>query len=235
MVSPRDAEIVRLVGRFGQLASGHVQALLFDDLSSTTPCKRALARLTDNKMLARIERRMIGGYKGGSGQYAYQLGSKGWQFLGREGRYWPYRAISHHMLAVADVFVALVDAQRKGALEIVALSTEPDTWQTIAGAELRPDMFVELALKRRRVNVTLWLEVDLGTERQKQIKDKLARYWHVYEHATSDDLDTFPLVLFLVPDEARASEVRYMIDRGKSDARALFSVTTLDEFPSVLL
>lgn len=235
LVSPRDAEIVRLVGRLGQVSSRHVQALLFNELASATPCKRALVRLCESKMLARIERRMIGGYKGGSGVYCYQLGSKGWQYLNREGRYWAQRSISYHTLAIADVYLNIKQAERAGLLRVVAVETEPDTWRTIAGAELRPDLFVELALEDKRHNVALWLEVDLGTERPKQVKEMLARYWHAFNHSGAEHLPTFPYVLFLTPDTARTDEVRYIINHGKPEARGLFGAVELASFPQVIL
>jgi hypothetical protein len=74
----------------------------------------------------------------------------------------------------------------------------------------------------------------MGTERQKAIKDKLARYWHAYQHATEDDLPSFPIVLFIAPDDARARELRWIIERGSKDAQALFLVSTMPEFAGLM-
>lgn len=38
----RDREILNLVSRFSQLSSGHIDALIFSELASRTPCSNAL-------------------------------------------------------------------------------------------------------------------------------------------------------------------------------------------------
>lgn len=235
ILSERDAAIVKLVGRFGQLAAGHVRALVFHTNQSPTPVNRVLARLTANKVLARIERRLVGGTGGGSGQSVYQLGPKGHTFLRIERRYWPYRAVNYHMLAIADAYVALKEAERAGQLKVLNAATEPDTWHTVAGAELRPDMFADLGLVEKRQRVPLFIEVDMGTERQRQIKDKLDRYAHAWRHSDGSELEVFPLVLFLTPDDERTAELRYLIARQAEEVRPLFAVENLANFPANLL
>lgn len=233
-LTDRDLQILRLVGRFGQLSSGHIRDLVFDGLSDV-PCKRRLAHLTKHRALARIERRTVGGTGAGSGQYVYQLGSLGWQIVRREGRYWPYRAVNYHSLAVGDVYVDLKRLERVGQLRVEFLSAEPDTWASIAGAELRPDLHVILHdLVTNRI-ISLWIEVDMGTERQKQLKDKMARYYHAFLHSTEELLEgmgigrDFPLVAFLVPDDDRLNELRHLVARGADEAQALFDVRLKDD------
>ena len=76
------------------------------------------------KMLARVERRLVGGDGGGSGLYSYQLGPAGWKLCGREGKYWARKSIDHHALAIADVFVMLKQAERDGTIQVVGVSTD---------------------------------------------------------------------------------------------------------------
>lgn len=233
-MTDRDRQIVLAVGRLKQVSTGHVRSLFFDGLSDK-PSKRALLRLTQRKYLARIERRLVGGNRGGSGQYVYQLGAEGWKLCRREGKYWPFRAVNYHTLAVADMFVAIRQLERESRYRVVGFSTEPDTWMTIAGAELRPDLYVELADEHMQRSLSWWLEVDMGTERQKQLRDKMANYWHAWQHAEEETMTTFPLVVFLVPDEERAQEVRWLIARGAEEAQQLFDVRLLADFPASLL
>jgi hypothetical protein len=235
LVSARDVEIIHLIARFNMLSSGHVNELLFQANTTNVPCNRVLGRLAKNKYLATIEKRMVGGTGGGSGQVCYQLGSKGWALVRREGRYWPFRSVNYHSLAIADAYVKLVRAEREGDIEIAGLSTEPDSWLTIAGADLRPDLLIEVAIPAKEMNVTLWLEVDQGTERQKQLKEKLARYWHAYQHATEADMKVFPVILFLVPDDERVKEINWLINSGPDEAKPLFRVQTQESFPQLLL
>jgi hypothetical protein len=236
LVTHRDLQIVLLISRFGQLATSHIRELAFEGISSPTPSKRALTRLVERKYLARIERRLVGGNGAGSGQYVYQLGSQGWALARREGRYWPYRSVSYHSLAIADAYVALRRREREllGGIEITGFSTEPDTWQVIAGAELRPDMHIEVAIPGRELGMSFWIEIDMGTERQKQLKDKLARYAFAWGHVDAATMPVFPVVLFIVPDDARLKELNWIIERGDQDAKDLFMVCKTEDFPNFL-
>lgn len=229
----RDRQIVQSVARFGQLATAHIASLHFAEAKSHTNMKLALQRLVNQKHLARIERRLVGGSGAGSGQYVYQLGSAGWRASGREGRYWPYRAVNYHTLAIADVYSELLSLQREGRIEIQGFTTEPESWTHIAGVDLRPDLFIEVEQKWNTQRLALWIEVDMGTERQKQIKEKLASYWHAYENAP-ESMSVFPRVLFLAPDDHRAKELRYIVEQGNEDAQALFFISTMASFTGVL-
>lgn len=248
MTSPRDVEIVRLIGQFKMMSSGHINELLFYDNTSSTPSNRVLARLTRDRYLGRIERRLIGGTGGGSGHYCYQLGSKGHAFLRRQTRYWPIRTISFHTLAIADVFVDLVRAERSGQLKVLHVVTEPESWLEVAGAELRPDLRVDMAVPSRRVNLSMFLEIDLGSERHKQLTDKMRLYVHANDnwlshHGLYEDngeipealVPTFPKVMFLVPDVERLNDVRGLIARGAEEAQQLFDVKLLADFPTSAL
>lgn len=224
----RDRLIVLSVARFGQLTAGHLRAMHFYDLASQTPLDRALKRLVERRYLARIERRMVGGTGAGSGQYVYQLGRQGWALAGREKAYHPYRSVHYHTLAIADVYVELLYLQQDDRIEIDNYITEPETVTAIAGVELRPDLFAEVYDHINGRTVTLWVEVDMGTERMSIIRKKLADYWHAYQHA--DEGQVFPQVLFIAPDRERAKELRYTVAQGAEEAQELFVVSTLHEF-----
>lgn len=234
LIHDRDRQIVLSIGRFGQLSASQIGAMHFHGLSSPTPMYRALERLTGRKYISRIERRMVGGNGAGSGQYVYQLGSAGWALSGREGRYWPFRAVNHHTLAIADTYVELLRLEAEGRISIKGFATEPDSWLAIAGADLRPDLHVDVADNFHRRDISLWIETDMGTERQKALKDKLARYYHAYQHADSRELPVFPIVLFIAPDDVRARELRWIIERGDREAQELFLVSTPSEFGAIL-
>lgn len=234
LMHERDQAIVQLVGRFGQLAAGHLKTLLFADNASETPLYRSLSRLTHEKYLAKIERRMIGGTGAGSGQFVYQLGSKGWVFCQRDGPYWPLRAVNYHTIAIADAFVALQEMERAGIIKITRYETEPDTHRTIAGAKLTPDLYLEFEVPSVGRIYEFWPEIDLGNERMRQLTDKLKRYQHAYARLTDQDMETFPVVLFLVPDEARRRQIEQLIAREVPEDRALFMVKTMQDWPASL-
>lgn len=233
LVTVRDAEIIKLVSRFGMLPSGIIRELIFPESLSPTSCDRALKRLVEKKYLARVERRLIGGNGAGSGQYIYRLGTQGRRIAQTQGNYSRLSDI-HHTIAIAEAFIGVKRHERDGLLEVVGYATEPDSWATVAGAELRPDMHLEMAIPSKRMNVTFFVEVDLGTERQKQLKEKMSKYIHAWQHSDESDLETFPVVLFLVPDEERVKEVQWLIDREDEEFRDLFMVKVQETFPQFL-
>lgn len=230
----RDRQIVMSVGRFRQLASAHIRELHFSELASSEPLYRALNRLVERKYLARIERRMVGGSGAGSGQYVYQLGREGWRLYGHDKKYWAYRAIDYHTIGIADAYIELLTLERTGAIEILGYSTEPESWRTIGGVELRPDLFAEVGDVYQGRRWRLWLEIDMGTERQAKIREKLAAYWAAYTNSSETELNLFPRVVFLAPDAMRARELRYIIDDGPVAAQELFLVSTPSEYVALL-
>lgn len=232
-ITARDRAVVVLVGRLQQASSRQIRELLFADVSTPTPCERSLRRLTEQGYLARIERRMVGGTKGGSGQYVYQLGSKGFYLL-HSGRYTPFRSVNYHSIAIGDCFVALRALEKVGRWKVAGIETEPECWRTIGGVELRPDLFVELEQVFGEQRKSLWLEVDLGTEGQRQIKEKLATYWKAYSRADAADMPVFPQTIFVTVDEPRKRELRWLIDQGPKDAQELFGVLLLEELSTAL-
>lgn len=228
-LSQRDRSVITHVDRFNQLSSAQIQALVFHGLSPK-PCERSLTRLVRRGYLARIERRHVGGARGGSGQYVYELGADGLRAVGSQKRYYPHR-VNYHSLAIADVFVALRQAERDDWLEVEYFETEPDTWVMVDGDLLKPDMYVIVKMARGRLPI--WLEIDLGTERARHIKEKLNRYAHAEERLNGDVWPVMPLVLFLTPDDARTREIRHIVGLTPEGKRGLFKVTETERFPEV--
>lgn len=164
----------------------------------------------------------------------YQLGREGWGMF-FTGKRKIQRTIRYHALAVADVFVQVKQASRDGILDILEWQVEADAWADVAGADLRPDLYLDIGLREKRERLSLWLEVDLGGERQKQIVEKLDRYAYAYGHAEAYPRDVFPQVVFLCIDAARAHELRHIIARTHNLPSELVTVQLLADFPRLLL
>ncbi|MBM4646556.1 hypothetical protein GS464_29515 [Rhodococcus hoagii] len=228
-LSPRDAQIIALVGRFGQVSTGQISRLVFAANKSETPCRRVLARLVEHGMLRRMGERPRGGWAMGSSQYVYQLGSKGWNYLRREGKHQPYRTLDSHRLQIAEAYTLIVLAERAGDLLIQEVITEPDNWVEVGQADIRPDLYVCFDLPkgvRRRV----WLEIDMGTERRAKITGKLAGYRHAYRFWGDMEMfgGYFPHVAFIAMDDERARELAQILGEIPEEPRKLFSVRTVE-------
>src|SRR3954467_4244133 len=130
----RDRLIVQLIARFKQASSKQVHELLFPDVTYT-PADRALKRLTDRRYLTRIERRTVGGSRGGSGQYVYGLGRRGF-YLHYDGRFILPRTVNYHALAILDTFIVLRRLELAGRLGINGVLVDEESWQKIGGDDL---------------------------------------------------------------------------------------------------
>ncbi|MEV0360106.1 replication-relaxation family protein [Nocardia sp. NPDC050697] len=237
IISPRDDRILRQVLRFGQLGAGHIRELEFYGLKSDTSADNVLKRLVGNGLLARVERRSFGGYRGGSGQYIYQLGVKGYRYLDRMDARHNYRVQKRHMLGLADVYVSMVRASRTGELEIKTALVEEEATIDVDGVTVIPDLYARLWVAARQRAIQLYIEVDMGSsadqssESPDKIRDKLKRYYYASTHW---DEPTFPLVLFLAIDAERASTLRHIISKAPEHVRPLFRVETMESFPQLL-
>lgn len=228
----RDASIVHHVARFGQLSSSHIHQLIFHSLASRTPCERALRRLVRDEYLIRVERRMVGGAKGGSGQYVYALGRRGF-FTYFEGRWRPARNVNYHALALVDCWLVIKQLERAGQVQVLGASTEPDCWVTVGRQELRPDMYVELA-RSSGETLKLWLEMDMATEGQRQLRGQLQDYQRAYEQADLSEWTVWPRVVWIGVDDERAKELRWLIDQEPAEGRAMFQVCTRESLGQLL-
>lgn len=229
-MSDRDCAVVELVGQFKQLTAGHIAAALFADRSSQTPCDRALKRLCDRGFLMRLER-PIGGSAGGSAQYVYQVGRAGWRLLRRDGSYWAARAINPHTLMIADCFIQLHRAERRGDLALLRFDAEPISHRNVGPIQLTPDAYVEVGIPARRLRFNLMLEIDLGTEHARVIQEKCVRYWRAYERWRGKH---FPYVVFIVPDAARHREITRIVMGGPEQAREIFRISWFPDFTKTI-
>lgn len=230
----RDVEILRLVSRFSQLTGAHIDALVFGALKAERPSRRAMKRLTDEGLLARVPGRVPGGELGGSPAHTYQIGPEGWRMFWT-GRYRPARTINLHTLAIADTYTAVKQAERDGWLDVLNYASEPDSWENVAGADLRPDLYLDLGHRTKRERLVYFIEVDLGTERQKQILEKVERYTHAFNHSHQYPLDVFPSVLLLAIDQERKQELEQILRRVGGLPDGLFEVALLSQFPQMLM
>jgi len=226
----RDADIIQAVDQFGQLTSGHIWHCHFDNTNKNS-MDRVLKRLVALKLLARVERRLVGGNGGGSGQYVYQLGAAGHEYLDKRGKYVPsHRTVKQHMLEIADAYGEFVTAEESGNIRILNYLTEPNTHMDIAGAKVRPDLFMEYELVGKGEGRSLWLEIDRGHESLPVISEMVKRYVHVFKYATKRDVERVPAVVFLVPDDRRKRSIESVIRREAEEFEDFLNVHLAEGF-----
>ncbi|MFJ5234530.1 replication-relaxation family protein [Kitasatospora sp. NPDC088391] len=212
----RDYEIIKLVGTFTQLASTHLEELLFADRSHSIP-DTVLRRLVRLNYLARVGRRAPGD-KGGASAYVYQLGRFGRALLDIEGR--PSPTVSDHALMIADTYLELRRAEKLGVLSVKRWEVE------LPVPPVRADLFAVLDFPAQQRTSSFFLEIDLGTERPVRIVEKIAGYWRAAE---SSQEEYFPYVVFVVKQEARKAEMGRIIRKLPAAQREMVKVVLIGE------
>jgi Replication-relaxation len=199
--------------------------------------RRALARLASLDCLVRLPRRIGGGQSGSDGS-VWRLGlagqriaiEQGWLSAARTRRsVVPGSLFVAHALAVAELHVALVEADRGGRLELIERSAEPACWRerggigSFASRQLKPDSFVRFAVSGWEYSV--FIEVDRGTEGSRTIAGKLGAYLDYHRLGQEQErFGVFPKVQWLTTTPSRLGLIEAEIGQLPRQARELFGV-----------
>lgn len=240
--SDRDLEILRDVAQHRFLSAVQIEGLHFDGHSTPTAaarvCRRVLVRLTNQRVLKRLERR-VGGVRAGSASYIYTIGPVGARLLGQIKRTTePSELFLDHTLAIGDVHVWLHRAERASRISVVELEIEPACWRQfigIGGARegVKPDLYAVTAAGD--YEDAWFLEVDRGTESPAAISRKCHaydRYWRTGQEQKRHG--AFPIVVWLCPNARRASRIQRVLDSARNIKREIFRVTTNEEFVGLI-
>jgi hypothetical protein len=190
-----------------------------------------------------IERpiRRVGGLQAGSASSIWMLTSIGQRLrsvhagIGAVGRVRePGERFIAHYLAIADTHLALVTAQRAGRIELSEVQIEPACWRSYTGLGgsrevLKPDLFAITA--NGEFQDHWFIEVDRATESIPTLLKQCQQY-ETYRRQGSEQADrgVFPLVLWIVPDDVRATKLRAAIASAKGLDPDLYRVTTPEKF-----
>lgn len=239
-LSERDLNIIRSVDRFRFLQAEQLRRLYFHEIStpggSARICRRALARLVDERLLHRLSRR-VGGVRAGSSGHIYALATAGRRLLAYRdggglpsdrGVYEPGEGFVQHTLAIAELYVSLVETERAGRLHMVRFDPEPDCWRTppaaFAGSVvLKPDAYVELAAgEYEHAN---FVEVDLASEGRQALLRKLRAYVSYYRSGREQaEHGWFPRIVWITTTQARTTVIQALIRTLPGATRSLFAV-----------
>lgn len=226
--------MLRSVSHHRFLSATQLEALHFDNHATPAAgariCRRVLARLTRERVLQRLARR-VGGVRAGSASYVYAVGPVGARLLDQPRRVTePSPLFLEHTLAVGDVHVMLHRAERAGELVVNQLEVEPAAWRRftgVGGAQdiLRPDLHVVTA--GDEYEDAWFLEVDRGTESPAALVRKCHAYDRYWKSGREQQLHgAFPLTVWICPDERRAARIERVIASSRNLNRDLFRVST---------
>ncbi len=238
-LSARERSCLDDVARLGTASGRQLERLHYEQTETGRRTARIeLGRLADLGVLQRLARR-IGGVRGGSRGFVYALGVTGQRILHPDRlRYrepWtPRPSYLRHALAVSDLYVRLREAERAGDVQLVGYDAEPRCWRSFFGpggavATLKPDAYA--VVYQGQFEDRLFIEVDLATEDGPRILAKLrtfTQYWRSGKEQESSGI--FPLVCWVTETEERREFIARILERLPENERALFTVTTRDDF-----
>jgi hypothetical protein len=236
-----------LVRRFRVMSGAQLQRLFWPDGSPQTRARLArhgLSRLCELGVLAPLARR-VGGVRAGSSGRCFALGTAGQRLTAHEtyrqarAPYTPGERYLAHTLAVAELYVELVEAERWALTQVHAFDSEPACWRPYLGPwgarrTLKPDASCKVGAGEWAYS---WLvERDMATESSVTIERKARR--HLDYHRSGAELrarGVAPRVIWIVPDERRAEIISGVLERLGGDAPRLFVVAPATDALAALI
>ncbi|MFK0249740.1 replication-relaxation family protein [Amycolatopsis azurea] len=232
----RDIALLESLREFRLMSGAQLRRLHFPGEHDATEARKARAatkRLVEWELVVRMSRR-VGGVRAGSDGWVYGLSGLGAAVLdlGRHQRRRHRRgvetkpAFEAHTLAVSEWAVGLREREHRGQCAVEELRAEPGAWRWFAGIggqrrTLKPDAFVRLVIGD--IELSAFIEVDLGTESEPTLVRKLGVYVDYYRSGVEQrERGVFPRVCWLAPDTARLAAIIRAIQRVPTNVRALF-------------
>ena len=142
-----------------------------------------------------------------------------------------------HTLAVAECYVQLTEICGGDGLRLVKTELEPECWRAYSktgkAVTLKPDMF---AVTNCGSYEDRWfIEIDLDTQAPVAVTEKCRRYHDYYRTGFEQKRhEVFPLVVWIVPDEARKNSITTHIRDEFRHRPRIFIVITPGELAALL-
>lgn len=235
----RDRAILDTLARLRLVTGIQLERLHFADVATSVRARvrrRVLGRLVAWRVLSTLPRR-IGGVRAGSSGLVFGLDTAGQHLVVRGSARQvepPGVRFVAHQLAVAELYVALVELARRDGFTVDAFAAEPACWWPNGlGGWLKPDAF--LSLSSGPVTDAWWIEQDMSTEHLPTVRRKLRAYLDFTGRGHVGPTGVMPRVLVCVPDSARQEAIASVITRLPAPANELLRVATSTEAPLFLL
>lgn len=239
-LSERDKNILEAVNHLHLVTGLQLERLFFTDLTTRSRIvtrSRCLSRLVSWRILTRLPRR-VGGAQRGSSVAAYALGPTGQRLLAMRAKSdnksltirkvgIPSDRFVAHILAVSELYIRLIEANRRGSLILRQFTTEPAAWWPNGqGNWLKPDAF--FVVSNGRVDHLWWAEIDRSTESLPTIERKLRTYLDFVRRGQLGPRQAIPRVLVTVPHLERQASITSLGRHLPSPADELFHVVLHD-------
>ncbi len=240
-LSERDLAVLKTLLRVRFATSRQIQRVHVYDgtpLGNTRVAARILKRLADQRIITRLPRQ-VGGVRAGSASMVLTLARPAIALLSRgtspvRTPKLPGEQYIGHALAVTELYVGLKELEREDKLTVKSFQVEPRRDVGVYGRQLlRPDANVKTHIGQYAY---YWfIEMDLGTERRPQLRQKLDAYTKYWARGREQhQTGVFPKVLFLVPDDSRKAVIDQLVQRLPIHHRRIFQVELIEHVMEVL-
>jgi hypothetical protein len=240
----RDWAIVEMLGRVHLATGSQIGRVHWPDASPAAEraARRTLKRLTDWRVLARLERRM-GGLGRGSVSWTYALDVAGQRLAGRlDGArrpHLPRPSMWAHAVTVSEVYTRLSEALRQSPAFLGAWQGEPQSWRRYAGQYGEPQIIKPDAAVRidgQDYADLFFLEIDTGSQSRTVVARKLAAY-RAYAATGAEQAaeGVFPKVMLLTTTAERHAVLVDVLGGQPPESWPLFAAGTVDDTGRLLL
>lgn len=241
-LSPRDWLVLERVTRLRFVSGAQLARLCFvepgDPHADVRAARRALLRLMRLGVLDRLPR-SVGGVRAGSAGYVYRLGLGGHRLATMRGLLpaqmrrrsgVPGLLFVRHTLAISELHTQLIEAERSGRFELLALDAEPLCWRQYNGLGgqrriLKPDSYVSVGLGD--FEDSYFIELDRATRGSRALSDQLGSYLAYYRTGYEQvEHGVFPKTLWLATTAERVKVIEACVQALPVAQQALFAATT---------
>ena len=242
-LSDRDKSILNIIWEYRYLTTDQIKRLYFidctTDRAALRTASRNLKKLREMGLINILDRR-IGGVRAGSGSYIWHLAAAGSHLLRmmnatirpNRKQFEPSIYFLAHTLAVSECYVRITEICGAKGMKLTEVQNEPANWRLYNSggkiASLKPDLFAVTVCGNYEDR--WFLEIDMATESAGKILEKCHRYHEYYRGGLEQkEHGVFPLVVWIVPDEARKQNLTRHIQHEFQKQPKLFTVITADE------
>lgn len=245
-LSARDFSIVQTLDRVRLASALQLERLHFDELAGRSRAivrSKVLKRLVDFRVITSLDRR-IGFAQRGSSELRYGLDSAGQRLVQLQAHRelgerrvrrprLPGERFVAHMLAVTELYVALVEADRLAKLTLVEYQVESAAyWRDGLGGWIKPDAFVKV--KHGSVVDYWWYEADRATESLPTLHAKLVAYLDFVRRGQLGPDGVMPRVLIGVPTSRWQGAIEDLVHDLPAPADVMFVVSLMEDAAAVL-
>ena len=246
-LTARDRAIVEMVARLGLVTGQQVVRVHWPEASEADlrAGRRTLQRLTQWRVLARLERRQ-GGLGRGSTSWTYALDTAGQRLVASEAGTAPRRphlprpAFWGHALLASEIYTRLAEATAGSDVQVAQWQGEPASWRRYGGAYgeqllVKPDAFVEV--DHPDFSDLFFVEVDTGSQSRTVIRTKIQSYQRLAASGVEQAAQggVFPKVMVLTTTTQRQALLVDVLGELPAEAWSLFGVGLVTETARLLV